>query len=265
MIKKHPPRLSFVVPLAAEAASGNWGRSCQLLEMGLRSLLALPLDKADIKVVGHDFPSACSLINDRRVQFFPVDFEPPDSALKGEDLIQAKAKDKGKKVELGTKIAHASEAEWVMFCDADDLVSRKLPEVCNFETADAVVLDTGWRWRYGTKVLTRCRNFHRVCGTSMLIRLTQRNFPCWLGGGCNPVAELGHNARAEALQKAGAVVQILKRPLAVYVVENGCNYYYHSQTAAFGDLLQNVLRGFKNRINTCRISDALSSEFSLPL
>lgn len=265
MTKKRAQKLSFVVPFASKAASGNWSRSCQLLEMGLQALLAIPLDESDISVVGHDLPSACGLIDGRRVKFVEVDFEAPDLTLRGDDLIQAKAKDKGRKVELGTKMVHASGADWVMFCDADDLVSRSLPEVCDFETADAIVLDAGWRWRYGAKELTRCSNFHRVCGTSMLIRLTQRNFPCWLGSGSEAVAESGHNVRADALQKAGAVVQRLKRPLAVYVVENGCNYYYDAQTASRGGLLRTVLRGLKERINTRPLSSALSNEFGLPM
>jgi hypothetical protein len=265
MSKKRAQKLSFVVPLASEAASGDWSRSCQLLEMGLRSFLALPLENAEVFVVGHDIPSQCGLIDHQRIKFVPADFSGPDLSLKGDDLIRAKADDKGKKVELGTKMAHVSGSEWVMFCDADDLVSNKLPEACDFESADAIVLNAGWRWRYGSHELTRLSNFHRICGTSMLIKLTQRNFPCWLGSGSDPVAERGHNVRAEALKSAGAVVQVLKQPLAVYVVENGCNYYYDPRTPARGGALRNLLKAAKARISTRRVSDELRREFSVPL
>lgn len=259
------PSLTFVVPLASRTVVRDWETSCRLLENSIQSLLSVPLANADVLVVGHEPPPGSAAIANSRVKFVAVDFAPPALTLVRDSDIQAKAKDKGGKVELGTKLAYSNGSEWVMYCDADDLVSRSLPEVCDFETADAIVLDTGWRWRYGAKELTRCSNFHRICGTSMLIRLTQRNFPCWLGSGSEAVAELGHNVRADALQKAGAVVQRLRRPLAVYVVENGCNYYYDAQTASRGGLLRTSLRGLKERINTRPLSSALSDEFGLPM
>jgi hypothetical protein len=265
MTNRRALKLSFVVPLASEAASGNWSRSCELLEMGLRCLLALPFERSDIIIVGHDEPSECVLLDNPQVEFVAAEFSAPDMTLKADELIQSKAEDKGKKIELGTKAAHASGSDWVMFCDADDLVSNKLPQECNFESADAIVLNTGWKWRYGSQELTRCGNFHRICGTSMLVRLTKRNFPSWLGSGSDTVAERGHNVRAEALQNAGSVVQTLNRPLAVYVVDNGCNYYHNPHMSVCGSPLRRLLRAAKTRINSRRVTAELRSEFSLPL
>jgi hypothetical protein len=264
MNKKRAQKLSFVVPLASKAASGNWSRSCQLLEMGLRSFLALPLENTEIFVVGHDVPSQCGLIDHQRVKFVTADCSGPDLNLKADDLIRAKAEDKGKKVELGTKMAHASGSEWVMFCDADDLVSNKLPQNCNFESTDAIVLGIGWQWSFGASNMVRRANFDRICGTSALMRLTKKNFPMWIGGSCYRVAEQGHNVRVNALKEAGAVVQMLRRPLAVYTVNNGSNYYYDPQEGVNDPIVRRILRFAKRRINTYRLTESLRDEFAIP-
>lgn len=258
------PKLTFVVPLASESAVGDWQKTSRMLEYSLQSLLAVPFDDADVLVVGHELPPALAARRIDRVKFVRVDFDPPALTHVADADIQAKAQDKGRKVELGTKLACANGSEWVMYCDADDFVSSNLSHECSFSSSDAIVFGMGWQWSFGSRRMTRRSNFYRICGTSSLLRLTKRNFPVWLGGASNRVAEQGHNVRVRALKEAGAVVQMVRRPLAVYAVDNGSNYYYNPLEGRNDPLPRRVFRAVKRYANTYRITEKLRLEFSMP-
>jgi hypothetical protein len=203
------PPVVAIIPFVSRQVSRNWRVSCQLLQETIASILALPEDFIDVTVVGHDQPEFLATL--KRVRWVTVDYPPPDI-----ENNEAKHGDSGFKRMFGVRDAFARRRQWVLFMDADDLVSSRLHRVVDLEHHDAVVFDAGYFWVTGRSWLQRMPKFHKACGSSLLIRLSRENFPCWLGGTEKRLGDANHNDVADAFAAAAARVQILREPMAIY-------------------------------------------------
>ncbi len=217
-----PDTLQIIVPLMARTASRSWDHTLKLLSYSLRSFSQL----ADVSVliVGHDYPTGVAL--GPNCEWLEASFAPPC-----DDSASAKMRDKGLKSRLGVQHAATSgRHKWVMVADADDFISRNLLKFADFANHDAIYLSRGYRWTPGRPYCELIPEFHLVCGTSWMMRLTTANFPVWLAHGRGPrVCDQPHNKRLAGLCSIGARVQRVDCPAAIYVCHKTNSYYNHEQ------------------------------------
>lgn len=116
-----------------------------------------------------------------KVDFVLVDFPPP-SHQKGANLdINACWKDKGTKKFIGLLHARQYSPEYVMFVDADDLVSNRIAEYVNSHTQEnGWFLDKGYIYGDGGVLVRWTNEFHMKCGSSHIINWELLNVPSHL-------------------------------------------------------------------------------------
>jgi hypothetical protein len=204
-------KIRVIVPFAAKSTVSDWETSCRLLKRTINSVLALPTEFASVSVIGHDFPGNITFGD--RCEWVAIEGIPPNKLDS-----EAKKSDKGAKLLLGVKKAYTDGHEWVMFVDADDLINRDLPLYCELDQYDAVCFENGYSWNEKSHLLLKIPNFHRVCGTSWIMRLTPQMFPIWLGEGGNRVCDIAHNSRFEMLTRANSRIKKITTPMAMYSV-----------------------------------------------
>ena len=202
--------------MASSQVAKDWLQMCQMLQGTLASVLALPTDFLSVSIFGHERPKNLPLSD--RCRWTTMTGEPPQR----ED-VPGKLNDKAIKIRQGVQDAFARGAQWVMFLDADDFLSNRLPELCDLENHDAICFENGFSWEMGNRWLQRVPNFHQVCGSSWIMRLEPRFFPMWLGLGTHRVCDLAHNERYAALVKDHARIQSIHDPVAVYCVGHRAN------------------------------------------
>ncbi len=171
--------LYFVIPLRDRSTTADWPGVCRLLERTLASA-AGQLDPAwRILVAGHSRPEGIRI--PQGCEFLPMPFPPPDldPQISVESRMQRMRSDKGHKLLHGLARVRAEKGAYVMFLDADDLVSNRLAGyVAAHAGANGWYIDRGYRldeqprqmlfWRYG---------FYKECGSSYLIRADLAPFP----------------------------------------------------------------------------------------
>lgn len=255
-------KIEVIIPFASRLVARDWQQMCRMLQTTLDSALALPTNIVSVSILGHEPPESIFL-NDR-CRWTSVKWPPPSR-----DDVPGKLNDKGVKLRQGVQDAFARKAKWVMFLDADDLLSNRLPDFCDLENHDAICFDNGFSWVVGTKWLQRIPEFHRVCGTSWIMRLDPRLFPMWLGPGNNRVCDLAHNERYAALNKENARIQVIRDPMAIYRIG-------HLSATGFGELLgrksaryflhpfTSVKHIVKYIVRRERLTSALREEFCIP-
>ena len=255
-------QIEVIIPLASRRVAKDWPQMCRMLQSTHISVLALPKEFASVSIIGHERPESLSLGD--RCRWTTVGWEPPHR-----DDTAGKLNDKGVKIRQGVQDAFARGAKWVMFVDADDLLSNRLPEFCHLQDHDAVCFENGYSWEAGTDWLQRVPSFHRVCGTSWIMRLSPRLFPMWLGSGTHRVCDLSHTERHAALIKENARIQTIRYPMAIYCVG-------HATATGFGELfgsksgtasshqLTRVKNFAKRIVRRKRLTAEIKKEFSIP-
>jgi hypothetical protein len=101
---------------------------------------------------------------DAEVPFDPAASDPSDE----ERRIAAVRQDKGLK--LAAALGQVTPETQVMCVDDDDFVSRRLVEFVLGQDRDAAwVIDRGYGWTQGDSFVREIDNFHRLCGTSVIV------------------------------------------------------------------------------------------------
>jgi hypothetical protein len=114
--------IAFVTSFRARALAQDWDHHVLMLERAIRSMLAQAQGECRVVVACHEIPDT-PLTHEPRVHFLPVDFPPPDR--NNDDMCV----DKVLKLSAGTRWAQAKGCEYVVFTDADDLVSNRIAAV----------------------------------------------------------------------------------------------------------------------------------------
>ncbi len=255
-------KIEVIIPLASRRVVKDWPQTCRLLQSTLTSVLALPHEFASVSLIGHEQPEDLPLGG--RCRWTSVDWEPPR-----QDDIVGKMNDKGLKVRLGVQKAFERGVPWVMFMDADDLVSNRLSAMCDLENHDAICFENGYRWEVGADCLQRLPHFHQVCGTSWVIRVTPSLFPVWLSGGTHRICDQGHSQLYAALVKENARIQTIIAPMAIYCVGHVNNTSNHelqssSKGPGFLPLVKKTKECAKRILRRKPLTTDLRNEFSIP-
>lgn len=112
--------IAFVTSFRARALAGDkWDYHVWLLERVVQSMLAQTAGDIRVVVACHDIPQT-RLASDARVHFLPVQADIPQRNF--DDMVA----DKVIKLSAGSRWAQSAGCEYVVFNDADDLVSNRI-------------------------------------------------------------------------------------------------------------------------------------------
>lgn len=214
----------FVVPLMNPKVSNSWQRVLRLFERSIQSICNQTSPDFRVVVVCNQKPNIdfCH----PHIIYLEVDFSP--NSLD----VYAKTMDRGQRVLYGLQWSQRLKPSHVMFVDADDCISNRIAEfVAANHNCEGWVMQQGYMYKEGANwiydVPSRKKPFNLMCGTSNIIRTDLYEL--------DPVRLLDTEFMLEYYGKHMYITEYLKqqktviKPLpfngAVYVVENGENYY----------------------------------------
>jgi hypothetical protein len=113
--------LAIITAFRSRHLAKDWEYHIWLLQRALDSMLAQTNDAFVVAVVCHEIPTM-SQSKHPKIRFLPVDFPPPQR--NNDDMCV----DKVLKLSVGAEWAISERCDYVMFTDADDLVSRRISE-----------------------------------------------------------------------------------------------------------------------------------------
>lgn len=164
------PILAFVTTVRHRRNSSDYARVQQLLAESVASWLRQIDGRFAIVVVSNE---RMPLPADPRIHSVLVDFDPPSPERSARTGLAAVLRDKGTKNAVGLARARELAADYVMFVDADDFVSRELTSfVARNSGAPGWTITDGWRVQTSRRALRRHRgDFHLQCGSSHIVRI----------------------------------------------------------------------------------------------
>lgn len=258
--------LFFVIPFRSSQTTTKWPEVCALLRRTLGSLRQQTHADFRALIVGReppDFP-----LDDDRVEFVPTSLPIPDRNLDSQLLDQIT------KMQIGLNLAREQQADFVMFVDADDVVSNRLAAFVNERVgANGFYLDSGYEYEEDVRRLKiRRSGFHLRTSTSHVapvdaLAAIVGDSP-WTGAPKD--APLYHRNTARCLRDAGHPLAALPFPAAVYVTDNGANMWWtrdRLQADAAAGTVREKLTYLGSRMNRVLISRPLTrnirEEFAL--
>lgn len=172
------PLLTFIIPVRHHKNARDWSQLCLKLSETARSISNQT--NADWRGVivanaGCDLPALPSGFTVVRVDFPPNEKHQRDghSLEEFHDAVRA---DKGRRILKG--MLAANDSQYFMAVDDDDLISSRIVEfVRKNDGENGWILDHGYIWTDGGKFLIRKSNFHKLCGTSIIVRSDLYNLP----------------------------------------------------------------------------------------
>jgi hypothetical protein len=209
--------LTFIIPLRARALAKDWPLHLALLERTVDSILAQSHPAFAVAIVCHDVPEIRQ-VGHPAVHVLRVGVPLPQRT--NDDMCA----DKVIKLSRGVDWANDHGSDYVMFVDADDLVSRRLSAfVAEHPAANGWYLQTGFVHRYGDWWMRAHAPHHLICGTSAIIRtnLLRAEPVAWCRGETvDTLAAAGHDAYLRHMAGQGAPLAPLPFAGAVYVLHD---------------------------------------------
>jgi hypothetical protein len=208
--------LGFILSLRAKALARNWDHTIWLLHRTLDSIVNQTGTEYKIVIACHDLPPLPSSLA-ARTHLVSVAHPLPERT--SDDMCV----DKVLKVTAGIDWAVAEGCTYVMFVDADDLVSNRLAEwVEQHEGANGWFLGSGYEYRYGSHSLRRREDAaHGICGTCAIVRTDLLKFapdPVYRGQRVNTLAAVGHPQYQDLLRSQGFPLDPLPFRGSIYIL-----------------------------------------------
>jgi hypothetical protein len=229
--------LAFVTSLRHPRNAGNYRRVEELLQLTLRSLTAQTSGEYVVFVVGNQAPELEPGLAER-VRFVPVGFAAPEAARGPHADRWQFVRDKGSKIGVGLLAARQYAPDHVMIVDADDFVHRDLAEfTARHRDHPGWVVDQGWVYSGARTAYRRQPDFHRTCGTSLVVPFeaygvpdhldetaTQQEVLAGFGDRVEHVMGAHRHALEWYARQQGRVLEPLPFRGAVYHVDTGENH-----------------------------------------
>lgn len=260
--------LNFVIPLRSKRTTNNWSAVQRLLGNTLRSVDNQSCKSFKCFVICHEkpreinIPDSCDIIE--------APFDPPDvdtGDLTSESALFEMRSDKGRKLIQGLSIARDIPDSFVMFLDADDLVSNRLAHfVSHHPNHNGWYFDLGYRWNHQTpNLLFPRKNFFHECGSCYVLKCSIAPFPERLDYSKNLDdyfirRYVVHAYVAENMAKLGYPLNPLPFPGAIYTFNNQ-NFFAKNIRKPDGRTRSLVRILLKSR----RLNKQLRSEFCFPI
>lgn len=244
--------LHFIIPLKSRRVAQSWPKTCALLEQTLRSVCNQSAPWFRVSVICHEVPELG--FSHRNLEFCQVPFAPPEVSSEDDGPIRMfeLRSDKGRKMVFGLALALEVKSQYVMFVDADDLVSRRLADyVQSARHPHGWVIERGFRMdeKHPWVVYPR-RRFNEECGTSYILKTALAPFP----ERPDYTADLDdyyirryvvHAYVADNMEKLGRALDVLPFPGAVYVFNDQAIYSANIRTpdSVWRRVARTVLKG----------------------
>jgi glycosyltransferase involved in cell wall biosynthesis len=172
--------LYFVVPLKSGNVSDDFTKVCSLLKRTLASICNQTCGEFRVLIVCHDQPDG--IAEHPKVEYVTVPFAPPPPSVKelpSKERLSVLHADKGRKLIRGLEVARNEGSDYVMFVDADDLVSRRIAELCAcVGHENGWFIDKGYRMDETSPwIVYRRSRFNLECGSSYILRTSKAPFP----------------------------------------------------------------------------------------
>lgn len=173
--------LTFIIPVRHHDNASDWPALKAKLEQTMRSIASQ--DHGDWRGIvvaneGSDLPPLPPSFSAVRVHFPPNDMH--ELGQGGVDAFHdAFRMDKGRRVLSG--MLAARETRFFMIVDDDDFVSSRIAGfVHRNQDAPGWVIDRGYIWDDGGRLLFATDEFNAMCGTSLIVRADQYGLPASL-------------------------------------------------------------------------------------
>ena len=166
------PLVTFVIPVRHQSNAKDWQALKARLSVTLASIAAQTSDDWEGIVVanrGADLPEMPKGFRAELVDFPPNALHDRDGVKDLEPYYDATRMDKGRRILTG--MLAGRDSRYFMVVDDDDLVSRDIVEyVSRHDGANGWAISHGYVWTEGGRLLFGHDNFHRICGSSHIIR-----------------------------------------------------------------------------------------------
>ncbi|MAY36268.1 MAG: hypothetical protein CMN84_09240 [Spongiibacteraceae bacterium] len=267
MQKNQCEKFFFGIPLISKSASKDWERIQYLFENTLRSILAQTDPNFKVLVAGHEMPEVVEM-QDPRVEFLACDSPPPKTS-------QEMMADKGSKAFAIARRLKEAGGGYLMYVDADDLVSNRIVDWVHSNPSHGYLADKGYCLdiesgkAYTVEDLVG-KPFHQICGTCSIIYFDEVDLP----DGPSPEESSpcyfmqfgGHTTLEKVSSRAGRPLIALPFVASVYVLNHGLNY---SEGALLGlprhplRIATKLLARWQSQILRKKLA-SIASEFSVP-
>jgi hypothetical protein len=163
--------LTFIIPVRHPSNAKDWSSLKRRLGETIRSVEAQDSSRWNAIIVansGSDLPTLPKNFYVAWVDFPPNALHEQGNAER-ELFYEAIRADKGRRILAG--MLHAKRTGHIMIVDDDDFVSCKLASYVEANAkANGWYVDRGYLWEEGGGLLYLLSNFHRLCGSSHIVR-----------------------------------------------------------------------------------------------
>jgi hypothetical protein len=210
---------SFAIPLRSRATARNWTKVCQLLNHTLASVLRQDDQDFSIVIACHDVPDI-PLIHDPRIEVLVMDVPTPQS-------LKEQMRDKGRKKRACAAAFRKRGGGFLMFLDADDMVSRRLvSSVRGTPPRFGYLVDIGFQFSASTGSYHPLDRLYRRCGSCAIFRFSRDDLPEQGDSAIHSVSDefKDHTRWSDIARDLGRPLEPLGWRAVVYVVETGESY-----------------------------------------
>lgn len=166
------PLLTFVIPVRHQENARDWGKLKARLSDTLASIAGQTAGDWEGVIVaneGADLPALPSGFRAERVDFLPNALHERAGVKDLEPYYDATRMDKGRRILSG--MLAARDSRYFMVVDDDDFVSRSIVDyVARHPDENGWAVSKGYIWTEGGSLVLGHDNFHRICGSSHIIR-----------------------------------------------------------------------------------------------
>jgi len=197
--------LAIVTAFRSQLLARDWCYHAWLLQRTLDSILSQTNDDFVVAVVCHEIPTIPHN-GHPRVHFLSVDFTPPDRD--NDDMCA----DKVLKLSVGAEWAISRGCDYVMFTDADDLVSRRLSGfVAMNPGANGWYTPSEFYYAYGSCLVRRNLRPFATSGPGVIVRADLLRFARrpFTGVWSRIIVEGGERRFAEVLARRNRKINTL--------------------------------------------------------
>lgn len=211
--------MDFIVPLRSPKVATNWEQVSDLCNGTLRSLTRQTTEDLRVHLVCHTLPAGFT--SHPLINVVPVDFPIPTDR---DEMIV----DKCEKIKRGLIEVGKYGAGHVMVVDADDRVHCDVAAWANAHPeVNGWYVDEGYVYPFGSHILFRRPEFHRYCGTSLIIRWQKEDIPATMDNETELFQDVildGHHVAASNLSERDRPLEPLPFPGACYITDTTDNW-----------------------------------------